>query len=301
MFFLLPIVIPSILDAISHYFLLFYLNLLPIFRFDEIVGGFDLLPRAIYRTIQDSVHLNARVVRMEQKGDTVTTIYQIPGKSRVRVTANYAIVTPTAKATRRICFKPPLSRPKERALRAIHYRSAAKVFLGCTKKFWQADGIHGGKSTTDLSSRFIYYPSQNFSSGIGVILASYVTNDDSRFFVALSPYDIINIIMDDLSAVHQIPKEEIQTICRSSVIKQWSLDPYSMAGWASFTPYQFVDFSVPLRVPEGRIHFAGEHTASQHGWIDSAMMTGLREAQAINRDSEKGQQPEIKLSPKCEL
>lgn len=259
------------------------------------------MPRAVYRTVQDAVHCNARVVRMEQKGDTVTAIYRTPDQSWSRVTANYAIVTPTARAVRRISFAPPFSRNKRHALRAIHYRSAAKVFLACTKKFWQLDGIRGGKSTTDLPSRFIYYPARNFSSGIGVILASYVVGDDAQFFLALSYNDIIDIIMDDLSAVHQLPKEEIRSLCRSSVIKQWTLDPYSMAGWASFTPYQFVDFSKPLKVPEGRIHFAGEHTATSHGWLDSSIMTGLRAARAIHHDSEKGQQPEIKLRAKNDL
>ena len=31
-----------------------------------------------------------------------------------------------------------------------------------------------------------------------------------------------------------------------------------------------------LALPEGRLHFAGEHTETPHGWIDTAIHTGVR-------------------------
>uniref|UniRef100_A0A8D2LBB3 Amine oxidase n=1 Tax=Varanus komodoensis TaxID=61221 RepID=A0A8D2LBB3_VARKO len=257
-------------------------------RFYEIVGGFDQLPRAIYRTIPENVYFNTRVVKIQQDSNSVRVIFRTPDDVLSAITADYAIVTSTARATRRIHFEPPLSPNKIHALRVIHYRSATKVFLACTEKFWQAEGIFGGASTTDRPSRFIYYLAQNFTSGFGVLLASYVQSDDSRFFVSLSHDDVVDIIMDDLSAIHQLPKSEIQRLCRSSVIKQWSLDKYAMCGFASFTPYQFRDYSEELAMPEGRIHFAGEHTAKLHGWLDTTIKSGLRAARDINLDA--GQQ-----------
>ncbi|XP_028573391.2 L-amino-acid oxidase-like [Podarcis muralis] len=256
-------------------------------RFDQITGGFDQLPIAIYRSISERVHFGTRVVRMDQAGESVTAVYQTANKALFSVTADYAVVTSTAKATRRIHFEPSLSRDKSHALRSIHYRSVTKVFLACAEKFWEADGIRGGKSTTDRPARFVYYITQNFSGGVGVVLASYVHSDDSRFFQALSHDDIISITLEDLSAIHQLPKGYIQSVCQSSVIKRWSLDKYSMAGFAAFTPYQFVDYSEPLEEPEGRIHFAGEHTTKLHGWLDSAIMSGLRAAREINLASGK--------------
>ncbi|XP_078244897.1 L-amino-acid oxidase-like [Pogona vitticeps] len=234
-------------------------------RFDEIVGGMDQLPRAIYSTIPGLVHFNARVIRIEQNAHRVNVIYQAPGKTVSSVTADYAIVTSTTRATRRIYFDPPLSPNKTNALRSTYYRSATKIFLACRQKFWERDGIYGGKSTTDRPSRFIYYLAQNFTGGVGVILASYVQGDDSRFFLALSDEDVVNIIMDDLAAVHQMPKWEIQNLCPSAVVKRWSLDQYSMCAYTTFTPYQFIDYSETLGMPEGRIHFAGEYTAKLHG------------------------------------
>lgn len=239
------------------------------------------------------MRFNSRVVQMKQNKGAVTAIYKTENQSLSSVTADFAIVTSTTRATRRIYFEPLLSPNKTDALRSTHYRSATKVFLACTKKFWQADGIRGGKSTTDRPSRFIYYPNHNFTSGIGVLVASYVHSDDSRFFLALSKEDIISIVMDDLSIIHQLPKKEIKALCKSSVIKKWSLDKYSMCAYTTFTPYQFIDYSKALKEPEGRIHFAGEHTAKLHGWLDSTIKSGLRAAKEINSRSVELEPPKI--------
>ncbi|XP_070592810.1 L-amino-acid oxidase-like [Erythrolamprus reginae] len=255
-------------------------------RFDEIVGGFDQLPISMSQAIAKMVHLNAPVVKIQQNVEKVRVDYQTSENTLSSVIADYVIVCATSRATRRITFEPPLPPKKAHALRAIHNRSATKIFLTCTKKFWEADGIHGGKSTTDLPSRFIYYPNHNFTSGVGVIVA-YVIADDANFFQALDTKSIADIVMNDLSLIHQLPKKEIQALCYPSVVKKWSLDKYAMGALTVFTPYQVQDFSELLATTVGRIHFAGEYTTQVHGWMDTAIMSGLKAARDVNRASEK--------------
>ncbi|XP_058023535.1 L-amino-acid oxidase [Ahaetulla prasina] len=255
-------------------------------RFDEIVGGFDQLPISMYRAIAEMVHLNARVIKIQQNAEKVRVEYQTPAKTLSNVIADYVIVCSTSRATRRIYFEPPLPPKIAHALRSTHYISGTKIFLTCTKRFWEADGIHGGKSTTDLPSRFIYYPNHNFTSGIGVIVA-YVIANDADFFQALDIKNTADIVINDLSFIHQLPKKEIQAFCYPSVVKKWSLDKYAMGSITSFTPYQFQDYSEPLATPVGRIYFAGEHTTKLHGWLDGAVKSGLKAARDVNRASEK--------------
>ena len=46
---------------------------------------------------------------------------------------------------------------------------------------------------------------------------------------------------------------------------------------------QFTQIDDDLRKNEGRLFFGGEHTMSPHGWIDTAMKSGVRVAlQATN-------------------
>uniref|UniRef100_A0A8C0GKW1 Amine oxidase n=1 Tax=Chelonoidis abingdonii TaxID=106734 RepID=A0A8C0GKW1_CHEAB len=260
---------------------------LPLFsHFDEIIGEFDQLAQAFNQSMPGVVQLNRTVDYIISNGNKVQVFYRAPHTcSPSLVTADYVLVTATAKATRHIKFLPPLSSTKTHALRSIHYASATKIALACTEKFWEKDGIRGGPSVTDRPSRFIYYPNHNFHSGVGVIVASYTWNDDAEFFIPLSDEKCIDVVLEDLAEIHKISKDHLRSVCDKHVIQRWNLDKHSMGAFVSFTPYQFADYSKPLFQNEGRVHFAGEHTAQPHGWIDTAMKSAVRAARNIHEDS----------------
>uniref|UniRef100_A0A674JWV6 Amine oxidase n=1 Tax=Terrapene triunguis TaxID=2587831 RepID=A0A674JWV6_9SAUR len=251
--------------------------------YDEITGGFDQLSNAFYQYIRGSIQFHSPVVKILTKGDQVRVFYRRANTSvPLSVTADYVLVTTTAKAARLIKFSPPLSPLKTHALRSIHYSKDVKIALACTKKFWEKDGIHGGRSITDRPSRFVYYPSHNFPSGLGVILASYIWGDDAELFISLSDEKCVDVVLEDLAEIHQVPKDYIRSVCNKYVIKKWGLDRYSMGSYVSFTQYQYVDYSKALFQNEGRIHFSGELTAQPHAWIDTAMKSALRAARNIH-------------------
>jgi L-amino-acid oxidase len=233
-------------------------------------------------------------------GPEVQVLYRTGGPTSLlhNLTADYVIISASAKATRLITFQPPLSPDKRDALRSVHYTSATKVVLICDERFWERDGIQGGVSITDRPSRYIHYPSHSFPGGKGILLASYTVDDDSLFFTAMKQEQVVDIVLDDLAAVHQIPKELLQRMCPSSVVKHWSLDPLTIGAFAEFTPYQFVDYSKQLFQPEGQIYFAGEHTCLPHAWIDTAIKSGIRAARdiqaAVDKEATGGQMPQQK-------
>ncbi|KAM6217011.1 L-amino-acid oxidase-like [Rhynchocyon petersi] len=267
--------------------------------FTEITGGFDQLPKAIAASLEaGTIHMRSKVELVESNGPELKISYRVNGpKSMLHtITADYVIISSSAKATRLITFTPPLSARKMDALRSLHYASSTKVILACNESFWERDGILGGFSITDHPSRFIYYPSHKMPNSKGVLLASYTVADDSMFFLPMPQDQVVEIILEDLAAVHQIPKETLRLMCPTSVVKRWSLDPFTIGAFAEFTPYQYVDFSQKLFQPEGRIHFAGEHTCLPHGWIDTAIKSGLRAARdiqaAVDKEAVVGQKPQ---------
>ncbi|KAM6233282.1 L-amino-acid oxidase [Porphyrio hochstetteri] len=271
--------------------------------FDEITGGFDQLPRAFHKVLSKVIQLNCTVEKIISKGDKVHVFYRAPDTLAPTIlTADYVLVTATAKATRHIHFVPPLSPAKTHALRSIHYASATKVALACTEKFWERDGIRGGQSITDRPSRFIYYPSHNFSSGVGVILASYTWNDAAEFFLPLTDEKCLDVVLQDLSDIHGVSKEYLQYTCDQHVVQKWQLDRHALGAFAAFTPYQFADYSRALFQHEGRLHFAGEHAAQPHAWIDTAMKAAVRAASNIHHDSQArdGEQEEAGSVPQRE-
>lgn len=251
-------------------------------RYFEVTDGFDHLPRAFYQVLNATILLNSKVKLINQAGgNSVTVTYQDGRNSSSlnHLTVDYALVTTTAKAALFIDFLPPLSGDKMEALRSVHYASSTKVVLSFSDRFWEKEGIMGGKSITDRPSRFIYYPSHSFpGTAAGALLASYTCSDDSTLFQGMGEEELMAVVLEDLVKIHG---EDIRRLCTGGLVKKWGLDPYSLGAFALFTPYQG-QYAGELFQREGRVHFAGEHTATPHGWIETAMKSALRAAKNIN-------------------
>ncbi|XP_041841768.1 L-amino-acid oxidase-like [Melanotaenia boesemani] len=250
--------------------------------FYEVIGGTDLIPTYFSSVFDLPVSLNSRVKRISQSDEGVIVSYQRHNEpSLSHLHADVVLITTTTKATLFMDFDPPLSIQKMEALRSVHYGSATRLHLTFKEKFWEKDGIRGGKSITDGPSRFIYYPSHSFpNKTIGVILASYTWSDDSLLFLGASDESLKELVLRDLALIHG---EHIKSLCTGVLVKKWSLDPYSLGAFALFTPYQHLEYAKELFRPEGRIHFAGEHTAFPHAWIETSMKSAIRAAKNITK------------------
>uniref|UniRef100_H3DA51 Amine oxidase n=1 Tax=Tetraodon nigroviridis TaxID=99883 RepID=H3DA51_TETNG len=245
----------------------------------EVTGGFEHLPRAFYQQLNATILLSSKVKAVDQSGGGNVTVTYQDRRGSGSLTADYVLVTPTAKATLFIDFRPPLSGDKMEALRSVHYASSTKV-LSFRRRFWEEEGIRGGKSVTDRPSRFIYYPSHSFpGTEAGALLASYTCSDDSTLFQGMKDEELMAVVLEDLVRIHG---ERIRPLHTGGLVKKWGLDPYSLGAFALFTPYQQGHYAEELFQSEGRVHFAGEHTATPHGWIETAIKSALRAARNIN-------------------
>ncbi|XP_044198394.1 L-amino-acid oxidase-like [Thunnus albacares] len=258
--------------------------------YDEVTGGSDLLPKAFLTVLDVPILFNSKVKHIRQSHKGVIVSYQTDNQSSLTdLPADVVLVTTTAKAALFIDFDPPLSIRKMEALRAVHYESSTKILLTFRKKFWEEDGIKGGKSITDGSTRYIYYPSHDFprNETIGVLLASYTWSDDSLLFLGASDEELKELALRDLAKIHGKPIRSLRSLCTGVIVKKWSLDPYSLGAFALFTPYQHLEYAKELFRREGRVHFAGEHTAFPHAWIETSMKSAIRAAKNINKEAHK--------------
>ncbi|XP_066566502.1 L-amino-acid oxidase isoform X2 [Amia ocellicauda] len=248
----------------------------------EVTGGFDNLTNTFYDVLNCTILLNSKVKSIRQTHRDVTVNFQDLRNPRglSSITADYILMTATAKASLFVDFQPPLSQPKREALRSVHYSSSTKVILGFSQRFWEQEHIKGGKTITDLPSRFIYYPSHSFpGTNSGAILASYTFSDEAALFQGMSDEDLQAMALDDLVAIHG---EGIRSLWTGGLVKKWGIDPFSLGAFAIFTPYQQTDYASLLSQSERRVYFAGEHTATPHGWIETAMKSALRAARNIH-------------------
>jgi monoamine oxidase len=175
----------------------------------------------------------------------------------------------------------PFSRNKQRAIRQLHYDASAKILLQCKRRFWEEDeGIFGGGTMTDLPIRTIYYPDHGRDTGRGVLLASYTWSEDAQRWGSLAPEERITQALENLSCIHPQIREEFEV----GTSKMWHDDEFAGGAFALFDPGQQSLLHEHIMAPEGRIHFAGEHTSLCHAWIQGAIESGLRVAHEINEE-----------------
>ncbi|XP_035985589.1 L-amino-acid oxidase [Fundulus heteroclitus] len=249
--------------------------------YTEVTGGTDLIPTTLFKTLNSTTTIfNAKVKKISQSEKPVTVWYQHKENEQSSIKsikADAVLVTSSAKATLFIDFEPPLPTPKMEALRYLRYASSTKIVLTCSERFWEKDGIYGGKSITDRPSRFIYYPSHGFPGNktIGVLLASYTWAEDSHNLVGLTDEDLKEVVLKDLELIHG---NKVRSLCTDVLVKKWILDPHSMGAFSLATPYQHLEYGKLLFQNESQIYFAGEHTVFPHSWIESAMISAIRAA-----------------------
>ncbi len=241
-------------------------------------GGMDQLPRAFLPELGPRIRFGAKVLAVEQSAREVTLHYRTAW-GRASATGDYAILTLPYSVLRHVETLPPFSPAKQRAIRQLRYDAAAKIFFQCRHRFWEEqDGITGGGTVTDLPVRAIYYPEHGRETGRGVLLASYTWGEDAPRWGSLSPHDRLIEALDDVAEIHPQVRDSFEV----GASKMWHDDEFAGGAYALFEPGQQTRLHADIVAPEGRVHFAGEHTSLCHAWIQGAIESGLRAALAVH-------------------
>jgi monoamine oxidase len=225
-------------------------------------------------------------------------------------TGDLAIVTIPFSALRFTRIRPLMSYRKRRAVIELHYDAATKVLLQFSKRWWEfteddwknaltpdefvrfrrdvAAGrqpIHhffGGGSVTDGPARACYYPSRPTSdSDGGVILASYTWADDARRWDSIPDENRARYALKNLIEIHG-PWIEKFYMKGHDDTQSWSRDYYAFGEASVFAPGQFTLLHPAVPLPEGPLHFAGEHTSLKHAWIEGAVESAVRAALEVH-------------------
>ena len=302
--------------------------------FWQIVGGTDMLTTAFFEAheLKENTYFDLRVTKLwinKKTGQVkITTNTEEQHTAKFYKDAGYAvlkkpieekefdevIVTIPFSAFRQVHVWPMFSQEKRKAIRELHYDSATKVLLEFKERWWEQApyNIVGGGSITDLSNRFIYYPSQDIGKkGHGLVLASYVWSDEASRWDSMDDMDRYLYALDNLAVVHapdnlaeqkrikglavlhRVPNkkekaDESNNADPGNIIggatQSWMQDPYAFGEAAIFNPGQLHSLQKHIVSTEwdGKAHFAGEHASLKHAWIEGAIESGIRAALEVN-------------------
>ncbi|MDX6568002.1 MAG: hypothetical protein QOH15_580 [Gaiellales bacterium] len=204
------------------------------------------------------VRLDAPVLSVSQDADGVSV--RTGGGTPAEHRAAAAVVALPLNCLGDVRFDPPLADGK---LAAAHERHAG----------------HGAKVWALVREAPASYFGLGWRGGNGFdFVGTEEILEDSALLVCFSPDPALAHASHDeveLAIRAFLPEAELL----EHTAHNWADDPYARGTWNAFRPNQIMKYETTLRAGEGRLVFAGSHTALRWpGFIDGAVESGLRAA-----------------------
>ena len=239
-----------------------------------IAGGNDQLPRRLAETdpIRERIRYGDPVARITDRGNGV----RVTTRAGRRYDAAEAIITLPFSVLRELELDAPLSPVKRQIIARLGSTSVTRTFVQTATRPWQAAGLPG-IAATDLP--IMYINDQTISQpGTPGILESYSVGPRARDWAALAAAARHSQTVAQLELVY--PGVAAAVLATAS--KCWDDDEFALGDYCYFEPGELARWMPVIAQPEGRLHFAGEHTSCLPGWMQGAFESGHRAAAEVH-------------------
>ena len=142
-------------------------------------------------------------------------------------------------------------------------------------RFWESEGLNGW-GNTDWPEE-IWQPTWDREGPKGVLL-SYLFFDRADEIDQLSETDRIEHVLNRWENVFPGVQDHVE----GGTSLSWVQQEWSGGAVAYPAPEQNEALAAYIGAAEGRIHFSGEHASDYHGWMQGALVSGLRAATEIH-------------------
>lgn len=240
-------------------------------------GGSDVLPLAFASRLRNQIRYGTEVVRIEQGNEHVEVVVKVGGVLD-RLTAERVVCTIPFSILRHIEIDPPLSPPKREVVFSLEYHPVTRVYLQVSRRFWESEGVTGGALTDLPIGQVQEHPIFRMGAeGDRALLEAHVRGDVAPALDAMAEDDRLRFVFTEMEKVHP----GVSKYYEGGQSKSWQNDPWSRGAFSSFRPGQMTGWLPKIVRPEGRIHFAGEHTSIFSATLEGAVESGARAAREI--------------------
>jgi monoamine oxidase len=239
----------------------------------KIEGGMDRLPLGIAAALAGELRTGCELIRLEQTATGVRAICRQEGRTDV-IPASRAVLAVPFSTLRRVIFDPVFSPAKTRILNEMHYYEATRFLLQTRTRFWQAARQTGGArtGTSDIWDMSFGQPGRR-----GLISLTTGNAELERRLAAMNAG--ARLAFGTGLAAEAFPT--IAAAVEKSHVQRWMDEPFARGAFVVFRPGQMTAWAPSLSRPEGRVHFAGEHTSPWNGWMEGAVWSGEHVAQEL--------------------
>jgi monoamine oxidase len=223
-------------------------------------GGMGRLFERVAQTLKTPIHFEMALRRVINDGNRVILQFD-DGEA----TVDHAILCLPPPALERICFDPALPPTKRCAIEACEMSRTIKISLQFKTKWWERRKW-SGSLICDLPIQQTW----DGTKGEVPVLNCYIGGRDADHF--LTQTHPVPAALHQLAEIFPEAKDEFV----NGILYDWVRDTFAMGSFSHLAPGYVLQHMKFIAEPLGRIHFAGEHTASWVGFIEGALESGER-------------------------
>jgi monoamine oxidase len=242
----------------------------------RILGGNDQLPKAFARRLADKILYNRPVRRILHDAEGVEVSFEEEGGGIQSMRAPQLVVAMPFKVLRDVEIEPRFSPEKMKCINTLAYGQVMKIAMQFRTRFWDQPGSIGQRVFTDTGLRRVYHHSVDQPGPRGILM-SFTSGADAERLGLLSPEDRLRRALQEATRIWP----EAPRHWERGVAKYWNEDPWVRGSYSFLGVGQARDFHAVARAAEGRVHFAGEHTAEAS--MNGAIKSGVRAAEEIKK------------------
>jgi monoamine oxidase len=241
----------------------------------SIRGGNDLLPRAFTEKLGNRVRCSTAVKKIAQDNTKASVWFQ-HGGDQDQMEADRVIVAIPFSVLRGLEMDYSFSQEKRDAIKKLSYERFMRVYLQSGTRFWSDQGINGS-SGTDLPIGYIVDHTCT-QPGTRGILEAQMPGAKAQAAKKLTDGERLLWTLRYMDKVHPGMAANFE----GGTSFSWDEDPYSLGAWSYYAPGDMTQIFPFAAKPEGRIHFAGEHTSALPVTIEGAIDSGVRAASEVS-------------------
>ncbi|HIB33222.1 MAG TPA: FAD-dependent oxidoreductase [Candidatus Marinimicrobia bacterium] len=235
----------------------------------RILGGNDQVPKIFAKKLGEKIRYNRPIVKIEYNEDRVTIYFAENGKRR-SMSGNNCVLALPVSILRSIKIDPPFSDSKMHCIRNQSYGHVMKVAMQYRRRFWDEPGSIGQRVFTDTPLRRVYHFSIDQPGPRGILL-SFTSGSDAERLGRMNEQRRMKVAQETCAEIWN----DAPQYWEGGVTKYWNKDPWLKASYSVAGVGQ-KDFREILAQPEGRFHFAGEHTSIYRASMNGAIESGIR-------------------------
>ncbi len=245
----------------------------------RILGGNDQFPLAFAKRLSDKIRYGTPVVRIEQDANEARVVVR-QGNTQESISADYVICTLPLPTLRLVEIEPSFSENKSRALQEVPSVSLHKLFLQFRRRCWEDEGWNGSL-WGDLPIGILSHVTGHQPGPRG-ILRNFTTAPAAQEIFSLGDRRQREEILRQIAMV----SPEASKHAEGHRVWFWDAEEWNRGGYVMYETGQMTTHLPELTKPEGRVHFAGEHTSLWHAYMNGALESGYRSAKEVHQRSE---------------